>query len=147
MKPYVFVLVLMSAALSAAAIDRDPTQLIGMDIRTAFQTLGAPQQMFTLRGVDESEDNVVFFYPDFTYLFWYKDRVWQVRFDRRSAATVFGISLGMTREQVSRANPTPMTQAGDSLYFDLESAAFPLRVRLVFNSSVLSDLYLYRSDF
>ena len=147
MRRYLLVAALALVALTAAAADRDPTQLIGMDIRTALQTLGAPQQMFTVRGVDESEDNVVFFYPDFTYLFWYKDRVWQVRYDRRSAATVFGITLGMTRDQVQRANPTPMTSAGDSLYFDLQSAPFPLRVRLVFAAAVLSDLYLYRSDF
>ena len=147
MRRYLLVAALALVALTATAADRDPTQLIGMDIRTVLQTLGAPQQMFTVRGVDESEDNVVFFYPDFTYLFWYKDRVWQVRYDRRSAATVFGITLGMTREQVQRANPTPMTSAGDSLYFDLQSAPFPLRVRLVFAAAVLSDLYLYRSDF
>ena len=147
MRRYLLAMALVLVALSAAASDRDPTQLIGMDIRTALQTLGAPQQMFTVRGVDESEDNVVFFYPDFTYLFWYKDRVWQVRYDRRSAATVLGITLGMTREQVHAANPTPMTSAGDSLYFDLQSAPYPLRVRLVFTASILSDLYLYRSDF
>ena len=147
MRRYLLVAALALVALTAAAADRDPTQLIGMDIRTVLQSLGAPQQMFTVRGVDESEDNVVFFYPDFTYLFWYKDRVWQVRYDRRSAATVFGITLGMTRDQVQRANPTPMTSAGDSLYFDLQSAPFPLRVRLVFAAAVLSDLYLYRSDF
>ena len=40
-----------------------------------------------------------------------------------------------------------LTPNGDSLYFELDSQSYPLRVRLVFTAAVLSDLYVYRSDF
>jgi hypothetical protein len=130
-----------------SADDFDPTHLVGLDLASAVAALGLPQEMFTFRGAEEKQDNVVFFYQDFLYLFWYKNRVWQVRCDRRFTSTVFGLTLGTSREQVERTFLRPLTPNGDSLYFDLGDGGFPLRVRLVFTASVLSDLYVYRSDF
>jgi hypothetical protein len=148
MRPAVLSFVLfISVVARASADDFDPTHLIGLDISAAVAALGLPQQMFTWRGAEEREDNVVFYYPDFLYLFWFKDRVWQVRCDRRFASTVFGYTLGASREEVERASLRTLTPNGDSLYFDLSDGSFPLRVRLVFTASVLSDLYVYRSDF
>jgi len=138
---------LLSMLARASADDFDPIRLIGLDIPGAVAAVGLPQQMFAWRGAEEREDNVVFYYPDFFYLFWYKDRVWQVRCDRRFASTVLGLTLGSSREQVERASTRTLTPSGDSLYFDLNDGGFPLRVRLVFTASVLSDLYVYRSDF
>jgi len=138
---------LLLMLVRASADDFDPTRLIGLDIPGAVAAVGLPQQMFAWRGAEEREDNVVFYYPDFFYLFWFKDRVWQVRCDRRFTSTVFGLTLGSSREQVERASPRTLTPSGDSLYFDMNDGSFPLRVRLVFTASVLSDLYVYRSDF
>ena len=138
---------LFSILARASADDFDPTRFIGLDIPAAVAALGLPQEMFTWRGAEERQDNVVFYYPDFLYLFWYKNRVWQVRCDRRFTSTVFGLSLGASREQVERTSLRPLTPNGDSLYFDLSDGSFPLRVRLVFTASVLTDLYVYRSDF
>ena len=143
----VSLLFFISGLARASADDFDPTRLIGLDMPAAVAALGLPQQMFTWRGAEEREDNVVFYYPDFLYLFWFKDRVWQVRCDRRFASTVFGFSLGASREQVERTSLRTLTPNGDSLYLDLSDGRFPLRVRLVFTESVLSDLYVYRSDF
>jgi len=140
-------LLFISVLARASADDFDPTRLIGLDIPAAVAALGLPQQMFTWRGAEEREDNVVFYYPDFLYLFWFKDKVWQVRCDRRFASTVFGLTLGASREQVERTSLRTLTPNGDSLYFDLSEGSYPLRVRLVFTASVLSDLYVYRSDF
>src|SRR5208283_2621343 len=95
MRPVVLSLVLFICVLArASADDFDPTRLIGLDISAAVAALGLPQQMFTWRGAEEREDNVVFYYPDSLYLFWFKDKVWQVRCDRRFASTVFGLTLG-----------------------------------------------------
>jgi len=147
-RPVVLSCVLFISVLArVSADDFDLVRLIGLDMPAAVAALGLPQQMFTWRGAEEREDNVVFYYPDFLYLFWYKDRVWQVRCDRRFASTVFGLTLGASREEVERTSLRTLTQNGDSLYFDLSDERFPLRVRLVFTASVLSDLYVYRSDF
>ena len=141
---------LPAAAQSApAAADAvEATRILGMELKPVVDTLGLPRSMFTFRGSDETRDDVVFYYPDHMYLFWYKDRVWQVRFDRRAAAVVHGVSLGMTRSEVEAAVPErPLVSSGDSLYFDLDSATFPVRVRLVFSGETVSDIYVYRSDF
>jgi hypothetical protein len=148
MRPVVLSLGLFLSILTRiSADDFDPTRFIGLDIPAAVAALGLPQEMFTYRGGEEKQDNVVFYYPDFLYLFWYKNRVWQVRCDRRFTSTVFGLTLGASREQVERTSLRPLAPNGDSLYFDLSDGSFPLRVRLVFTASVLSDLYVYRSDF
>ncbi len=148
MRPLILSLALSLSILTRiSAEDFDPTRFIGLDLPAAVAARGLPQEMFTYRGAEEKQDNVVFYYPDFLYLFWYKDRVWQVRCDRRFTSTVFGLSLGASREQVERTSLRPLTPNGDSLYFDLNDGSFPLRVRLVFTASVLSDLYVYRSDF
>jgi hypothetical protein len=129
------------------ATEFDPARYIGLDLKTALETLGTPQEVFSFRGPEESQDNVVFYYPDFLYLFWYRNRVWQVRCDRRFARPLFGVAMGMPREVIERTSQHQLLAKGDSLYFDLDDGKYPLRVRLVFSDSALSDLYVYRSDF
>jgi hypothetical protein len=141
-------LVLLLPAFPAAADSSvEPTRVIGMALKPAIETFGLPQSLFSFRGSEEARDDVVFYYADHMYLFWYKDRVWQVRYDRRSSAVVHGASLGMTRQEVEAAVPErPLVENGDSLYFDV-AGSFPVRVRLVFAGSTLTDIYVYRSDF
>jgi len=123
--------------------------VIGMQLKPVVDAFGLPQSMFTFRGSDETRDDVVFFYSnDHVYLFWYKDRVWQVRYDRRATTVVHGVSIGMSREAVQAAvSERPLVNSGDSIYFDLDAGTFPVRVRLVFTADAVSDIYVYRSDF
>jgi hypothetical protein len=125
----------------------DPVSLIGLDLTAAVNVLGLPQSMLPFRGSEEARDDVVFYYPAHFYLFWYKDRVWQVRMDRRYADPVLGLSIGMPRGQAETLCPQAVLTDGDSSYFDITSAHFPVRVRLVFSENALSDVYVYRSDF
>ena len=125
----------------------DPVGLIGLDPASALKTLGPPFEVFSYRGVEEAEDNVVFFYPDFTYLFWFRNRVWQVRCDQRFKGAVFGLKLGMRRDEVGAAAEWAQTEIGDSVYFDFIKADYPIRVRLVFSGGILHDVYVYRSDY
>jgi len=139
---------LLFLALPAGADSLDATRVIGMGLKSAVDAFGLPQSMFSFRGTEEARDDVVFYYPDHMYLFWYRDKVWQVRFDRRSTAGFHGLSPGMTRQEVEAAvSERPLVSSGDSLYFDLDAESFPVRVRLVFAGSDLSDIYVYRSDF
>jgi hypothetical protein len=136
------------SALPAAADSVEATQVIGMGLKSVIGTFGLPQNMFTFRGSEEARDDVVFYYPDHMYLFWFKDRVWQVRFDRRATVVFHGVSLGMTRQEVEAAvAERPLVAAGDSLYFDLDAEIFPVRVRLAFAGTTVSDIYVYRSDY
>jgi len=132
---------------STAAAEFDPTQYIGLDLKSALNALGAPKEVFSFRGQDDAQDNVVFYYPDFLYLFWYRNKVWQVRCDRRFAKPLFGVAMGMPREVIERTSDKRFTAVRESLYFDLDDAKYPTRVRLVFSNGALTDLYVYRSDF
>jgi hypothetical protein len=145
--PTLIAAVLLCAMLAPAAAEGvPPLRLLGLEITEAVAACGLPQEMFSYRGPEETLDNVVFYYPDHRYLFWYKNRVWQVRCDRRFSGPVFGFTLGMTREQAQRLSPWALVASGDSLYFDLEEESWPVRVRLVFAAGQLTDLYVYRSD-
>jgi hypothetical protein len=135
------------AAIPAFADGADPLSLIGLDLKAATDSLGLPQEMFPFRGTEEARDSVVFYYGDHSYLFWFKGRVWQVRYDRRYTGPVLGFALGMTRGQAQAAAATLLSPNGDSLYFDINDRAYPVRVRLLFAADVVTDIYIYRSDF
>jgi opacity protein-like surface antigen len=138
-------LVVLAAAAAAADAD-DPTGLIGMDPAQAFAALGAPREIFAWRGAEPAEDDIVFFYPDFRYVFWFQSRVWQVRFDRRYEGTVLGFSIGMDDAEAQARGAGKLQEAGDSLYLAIDTGPFPVRVRLAMVDHRISDIYVYRSD-
>jgi hypothetical protein len=134
------------AAVAAAAGPGDPTELIGMDPAQAFAALGAPAGIFTQRGAVPNEDDVIFFYPDFRYVFWFGNRVWQVSYDRRYAGTVLGFSIGMGRAEADAAASGRLRESDGSLYLTVDTGRFPLRVRLAMVGGRVTDIYVYRSD-
>ena len=148
MRPRLLLLVLALVAGRLLADSVEPAQVLGMNLKSALDAFGLPLNMFSFRGSEEDRDDVVFYYPDHKYLFWFKDRVWQIRYDRRANVELHGVSLGMTRQEVEAVvKERPLVEQGDSLYFDLPSDSFPVRVRIVFAGSTVTDLYAYRSDY
>lgn len=154
--PTAVLVLLLCGAAGAAAVETirgtprveefDPLPLIGMDPAAAMAAVGPPREVFPLRGGSEPEDDVVFFYEQSLYLFWFQNRVWQVRLDRRFDRRVLGLSIGMSRIEVEAARPGELRDGGDSLYFDVEGCPCPVRVRLFFDGGGLADIYVYRSD-
>ncbi len=140
-------LTFLSSSALVPAEGFDAVSVIGMSPREVFQALGAPREVFSQPGASEREEDVVFFYPDCTYLFLHGSRVWQVRCDRRFNGTVLGLSLGMSRGRVTERMGDAVFERGSSLYYDVEGGSYPTRLRLVFAGGALSDLYVYRSDF
>lgn len=134
------------AATAGPSGPDDPTELIGMDPALAFAALGAPTGIFTQRGAVQNEDDVVFFYPDYRYVFWYCNRVWQVGYDRRYAGTVLGFTIGMARAEAEAAAPGRLRESDGSLYLSVDTGRFPLRVRLAMTEGRVTDIYVYRSD-
>lgn len=124
--------------------------LLGMTLAQAFTEFGPPEDVFPVRGQQAWEDDVVFYYPDHTYLFWFKNRVWQVRADRRYTSQVLGVSMGEDQSSVNATLGTPFWSDSDSEIFNIEDLAYrgyPIRARLFFTDGKLSDLYIYRADF
>jgi hypothetical protein len=127
--------------------ERPPALLLGMTLETAVAEFGAPGQVFPVRGQEAWEDDVVFYYADHSYLFWFRDRVWQVRVDRRFSGSILGLKMGESREKVQSVLGIPFHADNDSEIFILPDRGFPVRARLFFTADELSDIYVYRGDF
>jgi hypothetical protein len=142
----VVALLAIAAAAAAASGPDDPTGLIGMDPSQLYAALGAPREIFTWRAADPAEDDLVFFYPDFRYVFWFQSRVWQVRFDHRYTGTVLGFSIGMGSGEAQTLGEGRLLESEGSLYLTLDTGPYPIRVRLAMVDDRVADIYVYRSD-
>lgn len=121
--------------------------LLGMTLKQASEAFGPPAQVFPVRGHKAWEDDVVFYYHDHSYLFWFRDRVWQVRVDRRFAGKAIGVKMGESRSTVTTVLGKPFHVGQHSEIFILPDRGFPVRARLFFTDDKLSDIYVYRGDF
>lgn len=126
---------------------RSLASLLGMTLKEAADAFGPPEQVFPVRGAQPWEDDVAFYYRDHSYLFWFRDRVWEVRVDRRFAGMAIGVRMGETRATVEEALGRPFHVGSDSEIFILPNRGYPVRARLFFTAGRLSDLYVYRGDF
>lgn len=119
-----------------------------MDPAEAHAVFGPPTHIYVHQGDTAEEDNVVF-YRDGIYIFWFRNRIWQVRADRTSDAVLAGVRIDDTMDTViSVLGPALYTGTDGSLYFELSRGSYPLRLRVVFgHAKVVEDIYLYRGDF
>ena len=142
---FTLVLLLPCGTLHAQEIVDLPA-LIGLTLGEVHQSLGAPAEVYALRGQEPEQDDVVFYYPSHLYLFWFENRVWQVRADSRFPGQVFALSMGASRQQVIAALGRPILEFPDSLVFHIEDRGYPIQARLYFDESGLADVYCFRGD-
>ena len=128
-------------------VDISEAEILGLIIPQALEEYGTPLRLFSVRGSEAWQDDVVFFYNEYMYLYWFQNRVWQVRFDHRYAGRVAGLEMGHTIDEVTEALGTPHYTGDGSLFYDVRDEGFPVRLRLVFDERRLNDVYIYRSDF
>jgi hypothetical protein len=123
------------------------TSWLGMTISEVHQLLGSPEGLFPYRGRSEDEDNVIFYYPDHFYIFWFQDRVWQVRVDDRWIGSLDGVKMGMSLTEVLALWGKPINDRDPQPTWTLPDRGYPVRIRLYFDElDRLFDLYIYRSD-
>jgi hypothetical protein len=140
-------LTMCTALILAADEDPDYAGWIGMSPSEAWELFGVPDELFVQRGKLPAEDDVVFF-RDGIYLFWFENRVWQVRADRSSGAVLAGVAIGDSRDEVLRLLGVPLAADSAGLFWELKREAYPLRLRVVFSEgNLVDDLYLYRGDY
>jgi hypothetical protein len=125
----------------------EPVALLGMTIEEVFEHFGPPQETFAHRGEQESEDTVVFYYEEACYLFWYKNRVWQVRYDKRFSGTALGLAMGVPRGEVEAVLGEPLEAGSESCIYRIGGRPYPVIAHCYFTDEGLSDLYVYRGDF
>lgn len=128
-----------------------PFSLLGLTVKEVFDSTVKPDEIFPNRGVQESEDNVIFYYSGGFYLFLYENRVWQVRYDRNYTDSLLNLKIGMSRSMILsdslEKNLVPMADGEDYLTFQIRETPYPVRIKLYFVEEKLDDLYIYRADF
>ena len=122
-------------------------QCVGYTISQVWTTFGPPEEIYPIRGDNEKEDNVVFYYPDHYYLFFFHNRVWQVRMDRRYQGRPLDLPLLSDREKVENLLGPPFAEVDGSLIYHLRFTGYPIRGRLFFEEGKLIDVYIYRGDY
>lgn len=123
------------------------TAALGWSPAEAFSWMGSPMSLFAYRGSSQSEDNVVFYYPDHKYLFWFQDRVWQVRVDERWNGEIDGVGMGMSMNSIVSLWGPPINDRDEHPTWTLPDRGYPVRIRLYFDGADrLNDIYIYRGD-
>ncbi len=125
----------------------EPETLLGMTLEEGFQRLGPPHQVGTVRGSEPWQDDVLFIYPLGVSLFWFQDRVWQIRLSAPFPGKVRGIQIGDSRDQVIGVLGPPYYTEKDWVLYHFEGPAYPIRLRIFFREGLVEDMYLYRGDF
>ncbi len=147
--PAPLALLLVLAASPSQAQNAQPLDLpavVGLTLAEALERFGAPAEVSAVRGEESWQDDVVFFYPQHLYLFWYQNRVWQVRLDALYQGVFLGLAMGASRSAVTQTLGAPMKELPDSLVYQLEERGYPVRLRLYFEEERLVDLYCFRAD-
>jgi hypothetical protein len=130
----------------------DVKLVIGMNLDEAYNWFGNPAAVFPFREEKAEHDNVVFYFNHNIYLFWYKNRVWQLRFDKRYTGTVLGLKIGDNEKKAASILGQPIAEDGTHIYSvkfkNLDDyPPFPVRARLIFEHGKISDIYIYRGNF
>lgn len=126
---------------------KEPLSFLGSTIREIFDRPLIPEEIFSHRGAVEKDDNVVFYYSDGFYLFWYDKRVWQIRYDRTFKDSIKGFSMGMDRKKAMKMKGKLLKESEAFAIFQIQDNPYPVRIKLYFENEVLEDLYIYRADY
>ncbi|AEF85302.1 hypothetical protein TREPR_1797 [Treponema primitia ZAS-2] len=120
----------------------DPAQPIGLTLSLVYARYGVPESVYTIRGAEEWQDDVVFVYND-RDMYVFKDRVWQV-----SVRTAYGITLGDPGGVVSLILGDGVQSFSGYLLYALPSRSWPLQLRVnLDNAGRVESIFIYRSDF
>ena len=135
-----------TADLAAEASAERLLPLLGCDPQTAFEAFGSPVSLNILRGSDPSLDDVVSVHESGIYLFWFRDRVWQIGFGSYFGGTFEGVTIGTAEEEVSEKLGKPQLREDSMAVYEIFYREFPVSMRFVFRDAKVAEMYLYRSD-
>lgn len=149
MKPLFFLVIFLAAGgLFAQTYLRAPeAAVLGMTPAEAIASFGPPQSMYVQSAEEEWQRDIVFFYGDFSYLYWFDSRVWQIRFDYRHSDPILGIRMGAALSTVRGVLGQAIYEDQGELVYAVEDQGYPVRARFLFGPEGLNDIYIYRSDF
>lgn len=127
-------------------LDDDPSALLGLTLPDAISRLGPPSSVAAVRGAEAWQDDVAFIYAPGYTLFWYGDRLWQIRLAAPYAGSILGLFLGDSADKACSLLGQPYESGPDYLLYRMPYKAFPVRLRLLLSEGRVADAYLYRAD-
>jgi hypothetical protein len=120
----------------------DPAVLVGITLDTLLKRFGTPQAVYTARGAEEWQDDVVFAYSEGDFYI-FKDRVWQV-----GLKSLRGLKPGDSRPAALLLLGEEAEDRGDHILLPLPARSWPLALRVSLDEKgFVTALYIYRPDF
>jgi hypothetical protein len=90
---------------------------------------------------------VAFLYPAGYSIFIFGDRLWQLRFSKPYAGSIYGLFLGDDAEKAPSVLGQPFESGPDYLLYRMPYKSYPVRLRLALREGRVADAYLFRADF
>lgn len=129
------------------SVPDDPSALLSLTLETAWNRFGPPKRMISVRGNEPWQDDVAFEYAGGVAIFWYREHLWQIRLSAGYSGSCFGIFLGDGPEKALSLLGQPERIQETYLEWRLPYQGYPVRLRALTRDGVISELYVYRSDF
>ena len=137
-----FLLSAQEPSLNTGLSADEEYSFVGMTLEELIERFGAPEMVFSTRGNEIWQDDVVFQYAGVDFYI-YRDRVWQVKF-----ASTHGISNGDTKAVVLLVLGFRAEDRGDHVLLPVTGRGWPLMLRVNFNNLwQVTAIFLYRPDF
>ena len=114
---------------------------IGLKLEDLFLRYGVPNTVYTSRGNEYWQDDVVFAYSEWDFYI-YRDRVWQI-----GLKSGYGMKIGDAKAAALIALGDKARVEDDYLLYPLTGNAWPLSLRVNFNAGKISGIFVFRTDF
>ena len=134
-------------ATAPQILEDDPEGLLGLDLGDAFIRFGTPSSVSAVRGDSAWQDDVAFIYPAGYTLFLYGNRLWQLRFTKPYAGSIYGLFLGDGSGKALSILGQPYDSGPGYFLYRMPYKSYPVSLRLILQEDCIVDVYLYRADF
>jgi hypothetical protein len=130
-----------------AILDDDPSAILGLGLQDLVARFGVPASVAAIRGDEAWQDDVAFVYGAGYSLFVYGNKVWQLRFVKPYAGSLFGLFIGDPASKALSILGQPFEASPAALSYRMPYKSFPVKLRLIVQDDKIVDAYLYRADF
>jgi hypothetical protein len=137
-----FLFFTFSLSAQQPLLNNDEFSFVGLRVAELIERFGAPASVFSVRGSELWQDDVVFQYTEGDFYI-YRDRVWMVKI-----ASAHGINVGDPKPAALLVLGARAEDKGDHLLMPIPGGAWPLMFRVnINNTGRVSDIFFYRSDY
>ena len=126
---------------SAFERNEEPLSFVGMKLDELYRRFGSPQSVYTARGAENWQDDVVFVYNEGEFYI-YQDRVWQIKI-----ASFYNMKVGDAKGVALLVLGDAAQDRGDFALYSRPDGAWPISIRVNFDSGRISSIFVYRPDF